>query len=301
MFGYLKPDKSELKGKYVEAYRREYCTLCHGLKKNFGLLSTVLLNYECTFLYIFLAALHPITELRLEIFRCPMNPIRKQSASINIEALEYASFVNYHLALLKVYDGCADSKLPKKWIYKIIFWTMAHNKRYRQLRFKFEKMAQSTDALCKKLYSMEASNCQDFDLCANVMGDVLFEIMNCYLELHPVDNQKLILEFSKHLGMWIYLIDAFDDFEIDNKKGNFNPLNSFADGFDPEDAEKGCIKTGEIMLGMMAENLTEFLQGIHFHRHGEIIENIVRYGTRAAVKKIKYRRNKKKNECACSK
>lgn len=300
MFGYLKPDRSELKGKYVDVYKHEYCTLCHGLKKHYGLLSTVLLNYECTFLYMFLSALHPTGELRVESFRCPMNPIRKHNVSINKEALVYASFVNYHLALLKVYDGCVDLKLLKKWIYKITFLIMSHNKKYRQLRSRFENMAQSTDALCKKLYSLEESNCQDFDLCANVMGDVLYEIMNCYLELHPVDNQELILEFSRHLGMWIYLIDAFDDFESDNKRGNFNPLNSFTDGLDSKDTEKGCIRTGEIMLGMMTENLTEFLQGMHFHRHNEIIENIVRYGTRAAVRKIKYRRNKKKNECTCN-
>lgn len=301
MFGYLKPDQSELKGKYIDAYKREYCTLCHGLKKNFGLLSTVLLNYECTFLYIFLSALYPITELKQESFRCPMNPLRKHKVSINNEALEYASFVNYHLALLKVYDGCVDSKLLKRWIYKITFLIMSQNKKFRRLRSKYEKMAQSTDALCKKLYSLEASNCQDFDLCANLMGDVLYQIMICYLELHPVDNQEVILEFSKHLGMWIYLIDAFDDFEADKKDGNFNPLNSFADGFEPKDAEKGCIRTGEIMLGMMAENLTEFLQGIQFHKDNETIENIVKYGTRAAVRKIKHRRNQKGNECTCSK
>ncbi len=299
MFGYLKPDRSELKGKYVEAYKQEYCTLCHGLKKHFGLLSTVLLNYECTFLYIFLSALHPITELKSESFRCPMNPTRKHNVRINKDALEYASFVNYHLVLLKVYDGCVDAKSVKKWIYKITFWVMSKSKKYRRLRFKFEHMAQSTDALCKNLYGLEESNCQDFDLCANAMGNVLYETMNSYLELHPVDNQEIILEFSKHLGMWIYLIDAFDDFEVDNKRGNFNPLNSFVDGFDSENTEKGCIRTGEIMLGMMAENLTEFLEGIHFYRHNAILENVVRYGTRAAVRKIKYRRNKK-NECTCN-
>ena len=300
MFGYLKPDKSELKGKYTDEYRHEYCTLCHGLKENFGLLSTVLLNDECTFLYVFLSSLYPITELKPESFRCPMNPIRKHTVSINKDALMYASFVNYHLALLKVYDGCVDSHWLKRGIYKITLLFMFRNRKYKRLYSSFENMAHTTDTLCKKLYCLEAANFQDFDFCANIMGDVLYEIMDCYLGLHPIENQKLILEFSKHLGMWIYLIDAFDDFESDNKSGSFNPLNSFADDFDHKEAEEGCLRTGEIMLGMMTDNLTQFLQGIYFHRHNELIENIVRYGTRHAVRKIKYRRNKKKDERTCN-
>lgn len=53
----------------------------------------------------------------------------------------------------------------------IVFLVMSRNKKYKNSRLKFENVAQSTDALCKKLYSLEADNCQDFDLCANVMGD----------------------------------------------------------------------------------------------------------------------------------
>ena len=112
--------------KFVNEYKINYCTLCHGLKKNFGFWSTSLLNYECTFLYIFLIAIYPEIDSEEEMFRCPINPIKKQHTQINNDVLEYASFVNYHLALLKMYDGSTDSKWFKKLIYKIVYWIMSN-------------------------------------------------------------------------------------------------------------------------------------------------------------------------------
>lgn len=301
IFGYLRPFNNELKVKYVNEYKLEYCTLCHGLKMNFGLFSTPLLNYECTFLYIFLTALYPELNTEEETFRCPINPAKKQQAYINRDALEYASFVNYHLALLKVYDGCTDSKWLKKLIFKFIFWIMSRNKKYALLRSKFAEMAQNTDNSCKELYRLEAAGCNDYDLCSAAMGNVLYEIMNFYLQEHPVENIGSILSFAKHLGMWTYLIDAYDDFEDDQKSGSFNPLNAFAVRSGSEASSQLCLRSGEIMLGMMTANLSALHKSIIFYRHNEIIENIVSYGTRSAVQTIKKKRVKKKNDCNCKK
>lgn len=304
IFGYLKPFNNELKVKYVNEYKLEYCTLCHGLKTNFGLLSTPLLNYECTFLYIFLTALYPESNTEEETFRCPINPAQKQHAHINRDALEYASFVNFHLALLKVYDGCTDSKWLKKLIFKFIFWVMSRNRKYALLRSKYAEIAQKTDDCCKELYRLEAAGCNDYDLCSAAMGDVLYEIMDFYLQGHPVENSGSILSFAEHLGMWTYLIDAYDDFEDDQKSGGFNPLNSFAVASDFEERSQLCLRSGEIMLGMMTVNLSALQKSIAFYRHNEILDNIVSYGTRSAVQTIKNKKNKrvkKKNDCNCKK
>lgn len=252
-------------------------------------------------MYIFLTALYPELNTEEETFRCPINPSKKQQAHINRSALEYASFINYHLALLKVYDGCTDSKWLKKLIFTFIFWAMSRNRKYALLRSKFAEIAQKTDDSCKELYRLEAAGCNDYDLCSAAMGNVLYEIMAFYLQEHPVENSGSILSFAKHLGMWTYLIDAYDDFEDDLKSGSFNPLNSFATTSNHRNDSTICLRSGEVMLGMMTLNLLELQKSIVFYRHNEIIENIVCYGTRSAAQIIKNKGVKKKNDCDCEK
>lgn len=299
IFGYLRPFNNELKMKWISEYKLEYCTLCHGLRENFGILSTLLLNYECTFLYIFLTAINPSEPTEEEIFQCPLSFWNKKETKISSDALEYASFVNYHLTFLKAYDGCEDSKWLKKAGYKFLFWVMSKNKKYLFLRKKFSGMVKKTDNSCNELYRLEASGCSDYDLCSAAMGNVLYEIMDFYLKEHPAENSEAILLFAKHLGMWTYLIDAYDDFEDDKKAGRFNPLTLFAAASNPEDSSQYCIISGEMMLRMMAANLCSIQRNIAFYRHNEIIENIVSYGTRSAVQRIKNKRMKKKNGAKC--
>ena len=301
MFGYIKPYTNELKGKHVNEYKMNYCTLCHGLRLNLGFWSTLLLNYECTFLYIFLVALYPEIDVETKEFRCPANPIKKQYAQVNSNVLEYVSFVNYHLALLKVYDGVTDSKFVKGLIYRVVFRIMNNNKKYILLRDKYSEMAKTTDELCKDLYRLEIEVCKDFDMCSATMGNVLYEIINFYLQRHPIKKSEAVLEFSKHLGMWTYLIDAYDDYEYDCKHGKFNPLNSFVSENGMEDNSSIGLQSGEMMLGMMTVNLSELHKNIDFYRYEEIIGNIVNHGTRNAVQTIKNKREKKKNDCGCKK
>lgn len=235
------------------------------------------------------------------MFSCPINPIKKQHTQINNDVLEYASFVNYHLALLKMYDGSTDSKWFKKLIYKIVYWIMSRNKKYHLLQNKYAEMTKKTDDFCKELYQLEVSGCTEYDACSTAMGNVLYAIMDHYLQMHPVENSGAILSFARHLGMWTYLIDAYDDFDDDQKRERFNPLNAFTAGADAENSCEIGLRSGEMMLGMMTANLFALQKEINFYHHEEIIENIISYGTRSSVQKIKTRREKARNAYNCRK
>ena len=50
MFGYVKICKPELKVKHYEAYKGVYCSLCKTLKKEYGVLASLTLNYDFTLL-----------------------------------------------------------------------------------------------------------------------------------------------------------------------------------------------------------------------------------------------------------
>ena len=46
MFGYVTPDKGEMKVREYECYRAVYCGLCMQLKADYGFVSRMLLNYD---------------------------------------------------------------------------------------------------------------------------------------------------------------------------------------------------------------------------------------------------------------
>lgn len=297
MFGYLKPYNNELKGKHVSEYKNQYCTLCYGLRTNLGLLSVLLLNYECAFLFLFLSSITDDTPKENYTFRCPVNPLKKCSTKASCEALEYASFINYHLAVLKAYDGCVDSHGVRRLGYKALYWLISKNKKYSKLRGKYLATAEKTEQLCKDLYELEKGMELDFDRCSGTMGSVLVEVVNGYLMYHPTESQQPAATFAKHLGMWTYLIDAYDDFEKDSIKGSFNPLTSFSNDPDPTKADAARLRSGELMLGMMTANLLALLKDIALFKHTEIIDNIIDFGTVHAVQVCKQKKVKKKNDC----
>ena len=161
-------------------------------------------------------------------------------------------------------------------------------------------MADKTEQLCKDLYSLEKDRELDFDLCSGTMGRVLVEIVNGYVMYHPTESQQPVVDFANHLGMWTYLIDAYDDFEKDSKKGSFNPLISFSNDPDTDKANAARLHSGELMLGMMTSNLRVLLKEITLFRYSEIIENIIGFGTLIAVQVCK-KKKVKKNDCYCKK
>ena len=59
MFGYVTPLKGEMKVKDFERFKCYYCGLCCHIKKQFGNIPRIALNYDMTFLGLLLDALSP--------------------------------------------------------------------------------------------------------------------------------------------------------------------------------------------------------------------------------------------------
>ena len=50
MFGYVRPVRGEMKCKDFDLYRATYCGLCRCLRRRYGLLAPMFLNFDFTFL-----------------------------------------------------------------------------------------------------------------------------------------------------------------------------------------------------------------------------------------------------------
>ena len=53
MFGYIVANKPELKIREFEVYQGYYCGLCKSIKKRYGNLKRLTLNYDLTFVALF--------------------------------------------------------------------------------------------------------------------------------------------------------------------------------------------------------------------------------------------------------
>jgi len=292
IFGYLKPYKNELKLKHIKEYKQAYCTVCYGLRKNIGLFSTIFLNYESVFLYVFLEGITEKLEAQQVDFRCPENPLKKVKTKTNNQLLEFVVFISHSLTLLKILDNCRDSK---NIIYRIIYYLLSRRSKYKKLKEKYIETAEGISSMYDELYKLEEKNCRDFDKCSATMGNVLKIIVGSYLRL---TGQELLCaeDFSFHLGLWIYLVDAYEDYEKDKKRKKYNPLVMFeeqAEGVADDFAKiQYVLSCSELMLSMMIKNMEEYLDSIKIYSHIEIIKNIVCDATINTVRSIK-QKNKK--------
>ena len=77
MFGYVTPEKPEMKVKEFESYRAMYCGLCKQLKADYGFLPRMLLNYDLVTVALLADGLSGETGSPCRE-RCIANPLQKR-------------------------------------------------------------------------------------------------------------------------------------------------------------------------------------------------------------------------------
>ena len=110
MFGYITVNQQELKIREYDMYRSYYCGLCHALKKRYGRIGQLLLNYDMTFAAMILSSLYePETEENKR--RCIPHPVLPHMERTN-EAVGYAADMTVLLAYQKAEDDWHDDRNP---------------------------------------------------------------------------------------------------------------------------------------------------------------------------------------------
>lgn len=108
MFGYIICNRQGLSEEERFRYEQTYCGLCHALKNEFGLMERFTLNFDMTFLAIFLAALYEPEEQTKE-FRCVLHPTKKKCMLQN-RFTEYAAAMTVALSYYKCLDDWKDER-----------------------------------------------------------------------------------------------------------------------------------------------------------------------------------------------
>ena len=110
----------------------------------------------------------------------------------------------------------------------------------------------------------EQSNEKNIDVVSNCFGEVMGEVL-CFKndEWHPILRK---IGFS--LGKFIYLMDAFDDLEEDEKKNEYNVLLKYKD---KEDFNNWAYE----ILSMQMENVLDAYEELPIVENDDLLRNII--------------------------
>lgn len=280
MFGYVRAWMPELKVCELEYYRAAYCGLCQACGRCTGCRSRALLNYDFAFLALVRMALTGETA-QIKRRRCFVHPLKKRAMMLQQGQLDYcayaAALLNYHKCRDDVTDESGKRRLRAR--LGLAYMRRMHRVAAREYPGLEQLIVERLD----ELSGLERARCASVDIPAGVFGEITAAIL-CYgLES---DRAAVARQIGYHVGKWIYIADALDDYDDDIKRGSYNPLALlWPEGLD--DDVRGEVRT------CMRRELADAELGFDLLDCGDdkrlrgVIDNIIYCGmTRGAEDKV---------------
>lgn len=292
MFGYIIINKQEMKFKEFDLYQSYYCGFCQALKQDFGKRGQMTLSYDLTFLILLLTSLYE-PKTAEEYVKCIAHPFEKHLARTN-EFSRYAADMN----LLLSYYKCQDDWLDEK---KVSKRTMAGllKKKTAEIAKEYPAKAELIADRLDKIHRCEKLGVGSFgedgypaytdrvDEIAGYFGDIMAEIFVWRRD----EWEQELRRMGFFLGKFIYLMDAYEDLEKDEKEGNFNP---FLPLFHTEQFEKSC----EGILTMMMAECSKAFEKLPLIEYTEILRNILYSGVWCRYEMVKEKRKRAAEQTA---
>lgn len=217
MFGYVNICLSSITEEDKKLYSSYYCGLCKAIAKKSQLMRLGL-NNDLTFLSVLLSAVCQKKPEFLNDSRCLMHGFKKHNELVMNEVLDYTSDMNILLVYLKILDDAADDRSVSKRGISSLFRNTAE-----KIMKKYPKTSEVIMDELKRLSELEENKCE-----------VLDEVSDCFAKLLEAifvpdfvteeSTRRILSWIGYNLGRWIYIIDAYEDFQKDKLKNRYNPL-----------------------------------------------------------------------------
>lgn len=286
MLGYIRIEKNNLRFKDYYKYKNYYCALCAVIRKEYGILSCLLLSYDITFL---IAVLETIEEYdSKQMIRCPINPLKKKIVNVSDDVFHYCAFINYYLATMKVRDDVHDSRSKYK---KILCKLLEHNRKYKSDLSRYKRVINDLEDIYIQVVELEKEK-TNIDSLISAFGDFFSRIFTGYLEYKGMElEDPFVLRMKElfcFLGEWVYIMDAYDDLQKDIYKGEYNLLRHFYDE-DESATRENFHQYVYVLVFMLLANIKKALSEIKNYRNHDwyLIENICTYGCQMTYTHIK--------------
>ena len=240
MFGYVIVNEPDLRIREFHLYRSYYCGMCMDLKENYGQTGRLTLSYDTVFLALLLTSLYEPEDLVRDI-RCAVHPVEKHRTRQN-DYTRYAADINIILSYYSCLDDWNDEKDPKKKMFAALLKSKSERacalypEKAAVIRGKLSELSE----LEKRAGSREEPDLTPaalLDRTGSIFGDLLAEVFDCRKDTWSPALRRV----GFNLGKFIYILDAYDDLEKDEKNGSFNPLLSMKDKPHLDDYVRGVL------------------------------------------------------------
>ena len=276
MFGYVKTDIPNMYVKDTVLYKAMYCGLCKGIGKTCGVKGRLLLNYDLTFLSLFIHNVLNV-DVKVEKQHCIIHQIKKRPVAVPDAITERIAALNVILAHHKFNDDVIDNGKGR---FRRAFFVSA----YKKAKKKEPKLNQIVEKHYASLLSYEKTLGDSVDLAADPFACMMQEIVS---ELLNGNVDESILSLSYDLGKWVYLIDALDDFDKDKKKGNFNVfINAYKEIADKQTLLKQHGSEIIFVFGTILSNIKNSAGQLKYKFNHDLIDNILLRGLPMQTKQV---------------
>ena len=218
MFGYVRPLRGELKVREWEQYQAVYCGLCAAMGRRYGFVSRMFLSYDFTLLAMLL--LPPEDGPGWSKCRCPARLwCGNTPCTASPPALDRAAGESVILAWWKLQDGIADGKWWEKLGFRLLSLLLV--RAYRKAKRDCPAFDATVSQCLSELHDLEETRTPSIDRPADAFARLL---AGAAPEGKDEGEKRARYQLLYHLGRWIYLVDAWDDLEEDDRTGSYNPI-----------------------------------------------------------------------------
>ncbi len=280
MFGYININRKGLSEEGIKAYQAYYCGLCRTLKSSCGARGQMFLNYDMTFLIVFLTGLYELEHEETE-FTCPLHPTKRQKAWIN-EATAYAADMNIILAYHNLEDDWKDDRAYTK---KALARVLA--KDYERIKRKYPRQTAAVEHFMQKLAEAEAAQEANLDVIAGLTGEMMGEVFDWKKD----EWSDEIRCMSYYMGKFIYLMDAFEDLEKDKKNQSYNPFLKMVC------QREGDFETfAKLILTSMISECAKSFERLPILVHADLLRNVLYSGVWSKYEYIQMKKKKQEKK-----
>ena len=231
MFGYLVAATKVLEEEELKRYKSVYCGLCRSLKRCFGELARLTLNFDMTFLVLLLSSLYEPEEEQDEQ-TCLRHPIAALPYAMS-ELSDYAAHMNIAMAYLKCLDDWEDDRR-----LTALAEAKALKAGYEKVKKEYPRQCTAVEKALHALSYLENEGREDPDAAAACFGAMMREVF-VYREDRWADTLR---SAADALGRFLYLLDAAMDLDEDVKRGRYNPFRSLHGETDNEERFRDILR-----------------------------------------------------------
>lgn len=284
LFGYVKCYTPELRLREYEYYRGVYCGLCKSMGRCTGCVSRLTLSYDLVFLALARMALTGENP-KIEAGRCLLHPFKRRPVCVSCCSIDYAVYAAAVLEYYKLDDDLHDTHGAGKTKLIVLKPVISHVKKLAEKSYgKMEDLDSAVSAKLIRIRELEQKDNVTADELADLSGEILADVFECGLSGSAA---RISREIGYHVGRWVYLIDAVDDYNRDIRRGEFSPFRNT--GL-PSDEAICAALTSEMAATETAVGLLPDDCGAEI---SELIKNILYLGTEKVTGGVLSRKNGK--------